>query len=71
MHAHALYMHMYCIMCMTLVANLGSGTIHYLSDGLETYALPYYKVHISVFAITVTAKKYHEQQKATEAEHQW
>ena len=31
-----------------------SGTIHYLSDGLETRAPPYYVAHISVFAIIVT-----------------
>ena len=28
------------------------------ADGLETRALPYYKVHISVSAITVKGKKY-------------
>ena len=37
-----------------------SGTIHYLSDELETRAPPYYKVHISVSAIIVTGKKYRE-----------
>ena len=31
-------------------------TIRYLSDGLETCALPYNKVHISVLAI-ITGKK--------------
>ena len=36
---------------------LKPGTIHYLSDGLETRAPPYYKVHISVSAIIVTGKK--------------
>ena len=34
-----------------------AGTIHYLLDGLETRAPPYYKVHISVSAIIVTGKK--------------
>ena len=37
-----------------------AGTIHYLSDGLETRVLPCYKVHISISAIIVTGKKYCE-----------
>ena len=34
-----------------------AGTIHYLSDGLETCVLPCYKVHISISAIIITGKK--------------
>ena len=38
-------------------AQVRTGIIHYLADGLETRAPPYYKVHISVSAIIVTSKK--------------
>ena len=46
---------------------MGSGTIHYLSDGLETRAPPYDKVHTSVSAIIITNRKYREQGEAREA----
>jgi hypothetical protein len=35
----------------------GPGTIHYLSDGR---APPYYKVHMSIYAIFVVGKEYHK-----------
>ena len=47
--------------------DIRSGTIHYLSDGLETRTPPYNKVHTSVFAIIITDRKYREQGEATEA----
>ena len=44
----------------TLETGMTRDYIHYLSDGLETHTPPYYKVHVSVFAITLTGKKYCE-----------
>ena len=63
-----------CFMC-TIYSNVSlwffihyieAGTIHYLSDGLETCVLPYSKVHISILAI-VTGKKNREWLEATQA----
>ena len=37
-----------------------AGTVHYVSDGLETYTPPYYQVHISISTILITGSKYRE-----------
>ena len=39
---------------MSTSVSIQAGTIHYLSDGLEMRAPPYYQVHISALAFLIT-----------------